>query len=378
MTDPQYQEVRICQVIKGLGRGGAERLLLSAVRNLPPGWKVTIVYYLPYKSHLAEDFRALGCDVQLLSAYSAPAMLLKIPQLVRLLREKNISLIHAHLPWSGIVSRLAGRITGIPVVYTEHNLFSRYRFFTRLASRMTFRMQDAVLAVSGPVEDELAGVSVHTPVRRLINAVDTQEFIAKDFDRAVLRTQNGIPVNAFVVGTVTALTPQKRIDRWIGIAMEIKSVIPEAFFVIAGDGILREQLEQLAAPLLGSGSLLFTGRVANPINWLAAMDVFMMTSDFEGLPIALLEAMSIGCVPVCTPAGGIPSVLSDGQNGMLFGFDEPPVQVAAMILKLQRNHVFRQQLSGAARATVEKDFHISRFVAELIDVYRSLLDKPRQ
>ena len=364
--------VHILHVIKGLGRGGAERLLVSTIREHGSDHRFTVVYFLPWKDQLVADLRLAGATVICLPARNVVEMMLRLPALVRLMRMGGIDLIHAHLPWSGILARVAGRVAGIPVVYTEHNLVNRYRLITRWMNRVTFSLQSAVVAVSEKAAEEL--VRHYRPAVRvevIPNGVDVSSLTFSAEERLRFRRKFGLSEHDFMIGTVAVFTRQKRIDRFIRICRKL-SADEGIGFVLVGDGFLRKELESEASDLLIAGRMKFAGLSDVPEQWLACMDVFLSTSDYEGLPVALLEAMGTGCVPVVTAVGGVPSVVRDGVNGFLYQPEEEEKAVE-IIRRLSTDAVSRQELGMEARRTVEREFGIRRMVDALEKVYKKVL-----
>lgn len=312
---------------------------------------------------------------------------------------------------------MAGKIANVPVVYTEHNLFNRYNVVTRLFSRLTFSWQKQVIAVSERVKETLQQLVKPTvPLLVIMNGVDVEEFRREGASRQeavgkgslnvgnksqagginaegfsdnekrvanndftevstqdnALRLSLGLPQQAMIIGTVTALTEQKRIDRWMEVATAVARECPEVYFVIVGDGVLLEALLQQGEWLMEQKKLLFAGMTTAPAKWLSCFDIFLMTSDFEGLPVALLEAMSMECVPVVTNVGGIPTVITEGESGFMFD----PGSIDTAVGKIQRliaSPELRRQMGVSARKVVEKKFSVVRMVAELEEVYSDVL-----
>ncbi|MFM7328766.1 MAG: glycosyltransferase, partial [Bacteroidota bacterium] len=185
---------KVVHLIKGLGRGGAERLLVSTIRNAGPGWSWEVIFFLETRDAMVPDLEALGCKVTCLPSYGVPGMFMRLPALVSQLHKHRADVIHAHLPWSGILARIAGWLTGIPVVYTEHNLFIHYKGLTRLFNRLTYRMQHEVIAVSAQVASAIPpSLSEAVPVTVVNNGVDLREFKPALFNRAALLEKAGLP-----------------------------------------------------------------------------------------------------------------------------------------------------------------------------------------
>ena len=325
------------------------------------------------KSMLGEELIAAGARVACLPVTRLLGWLVVIFRLTRFIRQrKGFDIIHAHLPVPGIVARFAGILTGIPVVYTEHNLVDRYNVLSRWCSRLTYSFHNRSIAVSTAVaESILQNYRPGRPVQVIENGVDTEEFNPSGYDRQALRRQFGIPDQAIVVGVVAVMTAQKRLDLWLEIALSLAWKFPSVSFLLVGDGPLRSELEQKAAELITSGRISFSGVVARPAESMACMDVFMLTSDFEGLPVALLEAMSMGCIPVCTPVGGIPSVIVDGQNGFLLK-DAFADETETVLRNIVSDSEERKRIGTAARQTVLNGYSVRRMVDQLERVYRDV------
>ena len=363
---------KVCQLIKGLGRGGAEGLLPQVIRSGADGCEHAVGYFLPWKDALAGELAATGTPVRCFEARSPAGMLLRVPAVARWLRGEGADLLHCHLPLAGVVGRLAGGLARVPVVYTEHNLQERYHPWTRRANLATWRLQAAVVAVSG---DVAASIRRHAdprvPVRVVLNGIEPPpppDPAAVARARAACGAADGAPV----VGTVAVLRPQKRLDLWLEAAGAILAEVPEARFVVVGDGPLRGELEAKAAAGRTAGRVVFAGLQEDVVPWLAAMDLYLMSSEFEGLPLALLEAMSAGLPVVATRVGGIGEVVEDGTSGRLVGFGDPEALARAAV-ELLGDRERRQRVAERGRRRVAERFGVARMARELGEVYREVL-----
>lgn len=364
---------RILHIIKSLGRGGAERLLVSTIRMHSKEFEFDVIFFLSKRNQLQKDLEALGCRVTCLNSSNIFQILLKLPALSGIIKKQHYDLIHAHLPWAGIMARMAGKITDVPVVYTEHNIFRHYNQVTRFFSKLTFSWQACVIAVS----DEVASVVLEVVkpavrVKTIRNGVDTMEFKKGNFQVEELKKKLALPADAVIIGNVSSIRPQKRIDRWISIAKKISNQTPNVFFLVVGGGATKDELEVMANVEVGEDKVLFTGQSSEPEQWMACMDIYLMSSDFEGLPVALLEAMSMECVPVVTSVGGIPTVLEDEKNGYLFKPEDEETAVKRIIELIQQpERISRMGLE--ARKSVAEHYGIERMVRELEEVYEDVL-----
>jgi len=364
-------DLHVCHLIKGLGRGGAERLLPQLARAGRGRLRLSVGYFLPWKDALAGELEEAGCAVRCFGARSAGGMLARAPAVARWLRRERADLVHAHLPLAGVTARMAGKLGRIPVIYTEHNLQERYHPLTRRANLATWRWQRAVIAVSAGVAESIARYAWGgVPVRVVRNGI---EIVPEDeAGGRALRERLGIPAAAPVVGTVAVFRRQKRLDLWLEAARRIADSEPAARFLVVGDGPLRGEVEALAGRLGLGGRVVFPGLLDDVRPCLAAIDVYLMTSEFEGLPLALLEAMAAGRAVVVTAVGGIPEAVTDGETGVVrrFGDVEGLADAAAGLLADPER---RAALGSAARRRVAESFGIERMSAELEAIYRRVL-----
>jgi L-malate glycosyltransferase len=368
--------IRVLHLIKSLGRGGAETLLVEAARLADPAGLVHRVgYFLPWKDQLVPALRATGAEVECFGGRSSAAILLKAPRVAASIRRHRIDLVHAHLPVSGAVGRIAGRLAGVPVVYSEHNLQQRYHRLTRSLNARTWGWQARAIAVSGDVAESIRthiGNSVR--IDTVLNGVNTNRFVRHEHTNPALRNALGIPAGAPLVGTVAVFRTQKRLDLWLQAAARIREAVPAVRFLIIGDGPLREQVQASIAELGLAEVTIRPGLQADVRPYLAEMDVFMMSSEFEGLPVALLEAMAMQCVPVCTAVGGIPEAITHGQNGVTVAPGDAN-GLAESVVTLLADRQRLAALGVAGRATVIERFSMQRMADDLERIYREVLSE---
>lgn len=329
-------------------------------------------YFLPWKDALAGEVESAGAPVTCFHARSNPALLAAVPRVATWLRDDGADLVHAHLPLAGVVARLAGRLAGVPVVYTEHNLQERYHPLTRRANAWTWGWQDRVVAVSGEVA---ASIRRHLGERVTIQVVRNGIEVgsAPPAERVLaVRRRFDLRDGAPVVGTVAVLRSQKRLDIWLRAARRIADELPAARFLIVGDGPLRSELEEEAQRLGLAERVRFAGLQEDVAPFFAAFDLYLMSSQFEGLPLALLEAMAAGVPVVATAVGGIPEALADGHEGVLVAAGDADV-LAGEAVRLLAAPDRRRTMAAAARRRVEADFGIARMARELEEIYVDVL-----
>ncbi len=369
--------IPVLHIIKSLGRGGAELLLPESLgKHDQEKYHFHYLYFLPWKNQVVNELEKAGGTVVCFPAGNNIRIVMQVRKIVAYVKKHHIQLIHCHLPWAGIVGRLVGCLTRIPVVYTEHNKWERYHRLTYFMNRLTFSSQQQVIAVSGEVARSIK-THYHRPkpaVQVVQNGIDTDKFSALQPMERDIRSELNIPPGKIVIGIACVFRAQKRLTQWLEIAHQLHALHPDTYFIIAGDGVLREEVHQKATTLHMRSCVYFAGLQTEIRPWLKAMDIFMMTSEFEGLPIALLEAMSMGCMPACTDAGGIPEVIKDNTNGILV-----PVNNAGMLthrISALLDHPEQlPALKQAARETVIRQFSMQKMVSQLENIYDHLIHK---
>lgn len=391
------EKVKVLHLIKSLGRGGAEMLLPETLKvHDRQQYEFYFAYFLPWKDQMVPAIEALGAKVICFKANNNLQMFLRVNDICRYVHEHQVEIIHSHLPWAGVIARLVGKRTGIPVVYTEHNKWERYNKVTYWLNKLSFGWQNAAVAVSNDVQQSIrknAGKTTFfelnledktTSVRQLkkdvnhktyllniLNGVNTTHFV-RDTDAGLhIRQELGIPADAPVIGTVSVFRFQKRLDVWIEIAAEILKEVPDAHFIIVGAGPLKDELLAKRTSLGLEERLHMPGLKTEVKPYFSAMDIYMMSSIFEGLPIAMLEAMSCSCAVISTKAGGIGEVIEEGTSGMLCEVDEY-MKLVSVGIHLLRNPEERKKLAAGARVRVQEEFSIKKMVKQLEQLYSFL------
>jgi len=366
--------MKILHLIKSLGRGGAEMLLPETIAlHDRVVFDFAVGYFVPEKNQVVPLLEELDVRVQCFPTHNAYLMPTQLPALIRFVRQEGVDIIHCHLPLSGVVGRLLGLATGLPVVYTEHNMQERYHPLTRRANQWTMRWNDRILTVSEEARHSLQHYlnGSRSRVQTLLNGVNTAHFNPEGFSREAAHSQMSLQPDTVLIGTIAVFRTQKRLDRWLQLARRIHDQHPHTRFLLVGDGPEMKNLKQQSRELGLEKVVYFSGRLEEVRQSLAAMDIYLMTSDFEGLPIALLEAMSMGLPVVASRVGGIPEVITDGVEGFL-AEQEDLDSLHRHLTTLVESLPLRTEVGRAARERVVSKFSIERMVGELEEVYRSL------
>jgi L-malate glycosyltransferase len=363
------KKIKVLHIIKSLGRGGAEMLLPETLKyHNKSEFEFHYIYFLPWKNQMVESIEINGGKVVCVEASNNFKIFQKIPSLIQYIRQNNIQLVHCHLPWAGIAGRVASRLAGIPVIYTEHNNFFRYHILTRIASRVTMPLNLLNIPVSGDAEQALKSFISPNKVKLILNGVDTIAFKRSDSFNS-LRHKLGIPENHIVITTAAVFREQKRLDYFIKVAEGITAKFNNVSFIMVGDGPEKNKIKSLAHVLLTKELIHFVGLQQDVKPYFNITDIYLMTSDFEGLPIALLEAMSMECAVVATEVGGVPEVVIHNQSGMLSKSGDVE-SLEKNITLLINNPIKRAEIATKARERIMHQFSMKNMVHELEKVYR--------
>jgi glycosyltransferase involved in cell wall biosynthesis len=367
---------KILQLIDGLNIGGAEVLLVDLVRGIKEfGNEVSVGYSTP--GPLEKKLYDLGVSYTRLPRLGRidPVLFFGICKLI--LREKP-DIVHTHLFKSDLHGRLAARLCGVPVVVsTSHNndVWAR-RFPLGLIYGMTAKLTDQVIAVSDEVREyqmQTTGISAEK-IMVIENGVRVERFINQQKAGSALREELQIAADAPLIGIIGRLQPQKDHHNFLKAAVHIKNKLPAARFLIVGDGPLRTELQTQAKNFGLESSTLFCGIRQDIPAVLAALNILVISSKWEGLPVTLLEGMAAHCPIVSTAVGGVPNVVSHGESALLVPKEDPSA-LAAACLQILQDPAFAQSMTAAGFLRVKTQFSLDAMIEKTLNLYQKLMEK---
>lgn len=364
--------IRVLHVIDHLGLGGAQSALLDLVRNSDPAAINNEVAVLHGTGPFFEALQKAGFTVHSLSASRWPPHYLA--DFPRLLADRSYDILHFHLQGANWLAKpLASLCCNIPRVAHDHTSGDvRFRgWHSLLPDALGHLWSHRVIAVSNGVKEFLCCWEAVDPgqIDVVSNGIDTVLFQpAPESRRAAARRSFGIPDGQTVIGAMGRLSPEKNFSALAAVA----AALPGVRVIIGGDGPLRGALEQAFRPFGGRVSL--CGRVDDRENFYAALDLFVLPSLFEGLPMALLEAMACGLAPVASRLPDIRRAVQDSKEGLLFEPGSPDGLVAA-VQTLVADPRCRNQMGLAARARCVRDFSAGHMAMSVAQIYRRVLEE---
>jgi glycosyltransferase involved in cell wall biosynthesis len=285
----------------------------------------------------------------------------------------DIDIIHTHGYKADVYGYFAARRLGTPLLATCHAWAGRTTLLGLygLLDHTVLRRFHRIVAVSDAVAASLRGFGIpHDRIATISNGVDVSAF-----RNARPTLVEAIPKGKrMIVGTVARLVPLKGIEYLLRAAREVLADFPNTLFVLAGDGPSRKQLEELARELGIASKVRFVGERRDMRGVYASMDIFVLPSLNEGMPMAILEAFAAGKPVIATSVGGVPKVVLHEQTGLLV----QPVDTFGLrnaIVRLLTDSDLRSQLGAKGQALVERHFSVEAMALEYRGLYERLVEK---
>ena len=364
----------ILQFISSIGFFGAENVVLHLSSELQ-----TKELYVPIvgvlenlqnpHSEVAKESRKNGIETVIFPCRGR-FDLKTIKQLRRFIRKREIDIIHSHGYKSNLYSFAASYRRGASLVATCHNWLGddpKMKFYATL-DRFFLRRFDDVVAVSDDVRKRLICSGVCPKKVTVVKNGITLDRFERVHSAAKIRSDLGIPHDCKVIGTVGRISEEKGHIYLLRAAEKVRKQYPKTVFLIVGDGPLRKELQRE----YDSPSIVFAGITNDVPHLYHCMDIFVLPSLTEGLPMVLLEAMAARKPLVATRVGAVPNVIQDGHSGCLV---EPGdvKGLAQAITDLLANPQKAHHLAKHAHRKVKQDFSSQRMAEKYIEVYQDVL-----
>jgi glycosyltransferase involved in cell wall biosynthesis len=296
-------------------------------------------------------------------------------RLAALLDAKQVELVHCHGAKAGVIGRMAARLRRVPAVYSPHcfrfigEISPARRLIATALERALAGSTAATICVCADERSQALARRIASPERLHIVYNGSEPCQQVGIDEKLLSLRG----DGMLAGVVTVLREQKRVDLFIDAAPRVLARVPEAKLVIVGNGPLRAELEARAAALGLSDErrFAFVGFRRPAARYLRALDVYVLPSAWEALPIGILEALACGVPQVTTDVGGTAEAVTE-HTGILV----PPrdaESLADAIVELLSDAARRSRLGKASRARHRRHFGLDRMVAETAAVYDTVL-----
>ncbi len=371
---------RIC-VLEMIDRpflGGGQAIVLSLARNLDRDRFETSVCAAG-GGPLEEEVRKAGIPF-LPAPFGGKYSFGTTGRIARILRREKPDIVHTHGGIAGLYGRMAAHQAGIKtVVHTIHGIhYLHYRnLLLRAASidleRYCSKFTDAVVFVS---EADLAAgrrlrLAKPGKLRLVRNGIDCTELQTEEFARRAAASRSALPPGSPLVGTIARLHRQKGVVYLLRAVAAILDGHPEGRVIVVGGGELEDDLLRETRALGLDRRFVLLGERGEAREFLAGLDVFVLPSLWEGLPIVLIEAAALGKPIVATSVDGTREIIADGETGLLVPAGDPEA-LAAAVRRLLDDPALAARLGAAARETIPPRFSLEAMIAGYTDLYLSL------
>lgn len=376
------RKINLLYVITKLELGGAQKQLLSLIRHLNKERFSPFLFTARDGLLLAEALSIDGLKVKQSRFLERPISPLKdflaLIEIYWFIKRNNIEIVHTHSSKTGILGRFAAKLAKVKIIlhtvhgwsYNDYQLGLIRRFFIWL-ERLTAQFTDKLIAVSQ--YDKQKGLDNHIGNENkyiLIRyGIEYTEFGRKDRN---IKEELGINTTDLVVGMVSCFKPQKSPQDFIKLANLVNQILPDVKFILVGDGILRKRIEKLINQFNLQQQVILTGW-RRDISWiLSAIDVFALTSLWEGLPICVLEAMASYKPVVITNTGGVAEVIVESETGFLVS-PRDMKNMSKIVIILLKDENLRRQIGQNAKDSLGFEFSLKNSVRNSQDLYENLI-----
>lgn len=365
-------KIKIFQVIWSLAYGGAERVVMDISQTLDRDKFVVHICCTNGKGVFAERMEKEGITVHVLAdAEWKPAYLSGL-KLLRLLRKEKPEVLHSHGSGPLFDASFARLFCKVPFyIHTFH--YGNYPGCSPnklIAERIASKRPDRLIAVSNAQREALIHYLKIPPekIQTIYNGVSKNRNLNNNELINAKKRELGIQPGDLTLGTVAIFLEQKGLTYLLETAARVSKALPQARFILVGDGPLRRELENKSRDLGLNSRVLFTGLRTDVQELLLAFDVFLMSSLWEGMALTLLEAMAAGKPAIATDVGDNSFIVKHGMTGYIV----PPKDAAGMadaILQLLSDPLTRVNMGKEALKEYNNKFTLDKMTKEYADLF---------
>lgn len=334
-----------------------EQVIATLCRTVDPSRFESSVLCLREEGPLAEELRAEHVPILSIGSDPTRADYLASLKVARLLRKLRPDVIHSHNTTALLFGVSGAKLAGVPwVVHTDHSRVYPEQPHIRLAERFMSQWVDRFVAVSDTTADDLDR-HLGIPRNRILtvaNGIEGWRYRCT-IDRAGKRSELGLPAEAFVVGVAARMVPQKGLGVLLDALHQLRSRCPTLRVALAGNGVVEQELRNQAAALDLRDRVHFLGLRRDVPALLQTLDVYVLPSIWEGLPMGLLEAMAASRPIVASSVGGISTAIEHEVSGLLVEAGQAD-QLAMAIERFVKQPEFARQMGAAAKRTFDEFF----------------------
>lgn len=361
--------IKVCHILSGDLWAGAEVVGYQLIQCLNRFPEIDVSAVILNNGGLYKNLRNLGIRTWLIEENSNTFLTI-LDKLERLQRRERFEIIHSHRYKENFLAFLLKlKFLNLRIVTTQHGMpeiYNSNRYFKKkIISLINFWLItnhfNAVAAVSNDIKSKWPVKDNKSRLRVIHNGIKIGSRYAK-------QDNDG----SFTIGSAGRFTAVKNFSLFVSISKNIIEIMPKAEFVIAGDGDQLASIEKQIENLKLKGSFKLMGHVENMQSFYKMIDIYMNTSLHEGIPVSILEAMSVGIPTIAPRIGGIPEIIDSGINGFLVG-DFDPLKFSKVCCLLIENRELRKVISENAKKTIANNFSDIAMGSEYHRLYKEII-----
>jgi glycosyltransferase involved in cell wall biosynthesis len=366
-------------IIDSFEQGGSERQALQLLRQLNETGECQLhLACLQDKGSLraeAEQLKLGEIHEYPLTSFYDLNFAKQLQRLVAYLKEKQIDVVHAHCFYTNIFGMTAGFLAGVPARITSKGETGLRTPMQKLAERVSFRMAHRMIANCLVVQNQLIreGVNPNRIIQHY-NGLDLERLkVDVGLTQSAARAMFGLPQDRRLVTIVANLrNPVKDHPMFLRAAARVRATVPDAAFVIAGEGELMPGLKQLASELGIAEDVHFVGRCDDVASLLFASNIGALSSTSEGFANAILECMASGLPVVATDVGGVREAIIEGETGYIVPSGDDRM-MAERIIQVLANDETARRMGNRAKVLAAEKFSKDRHLQNTLELYDELL-----
>lgn len=346
------------------GFGGQEmRILLEIQQHLKQGHQVSLL--APPESPLLKSAKKQGIEViplKIRHTFDGYALL----KIKKIIQDRGIEVLHTHSSVDSWVASMAGKWAGVPVLARTRHISVPAK--THSLNKV-YSLPDVVITTGGQIRQTLIN-GYHLAEDRVYSiptGVDTDRFCSRPPD-VTLKKELGLPAEALVITLAAVLRAQKRHELIIAAAPTILKKYPQARFLFVGEGPRRNLIEEELRRHKMEPFFIMTGHRDDIPEMLSITDIGVISSQAEGVPQFLLQAMAMAKPMVATQVGGIPGIIETGGNGLLIP-PEDPQALAEAVIRLLDDKAFASRMGEQARELIAGKYTAAQMAEQVYQVY---------
>jgi len=363
----ENNSVKILYLVNSSEIGGAEKSLLLLIDNIDRTKFEISTVCLKGAGIFTEELKIRNIPVFIFNIKKKPFSIFGVYMIIKRIKP---DIIQSFLFVSNIIGRIAGKLAGVKVIISSQRSVDKWRkWYHWKIDRLTSKFTTLIISNSFSGKKVLVEKGKIKPEKIIVipNGVKSNQE-----RNPYLKREMGFDVEETVIGTVGNLREVKDHKTFIKVASEISKKFQSVKFLIAGKGPLERELKKITALYGVKKKIIFVGFIKEIEKVYSAIDIFVLTSFWEGCPLSVLEAMSFGIPVVSFSVGDVPYIIQNGKDGFVVK-NRDFTELIEKIELLLKNETFRNKIGKNAKEKIMREFTVKKMVKRYMDVYINLL-----